>query len=68
MNLQFIKNFTSSSVGLMTVGMSTTIIVFCSYRYVIKPYMDANRRAEAEAIANYIFEKEQKMHNKKNDY
>ncbi|KAH8411926.1 hypothetical protein KR222_002517 [Zaprionus bogoriensis] len=56
--MSFIKRFTSSTVGLMAIGVGSTAIVYCTNRFFIRPHLETKRRLEAEACAEYIFQQE----------
>ncbi|KAH8378424.1 hypothetical protein KR093_011315 [Drosophila rubida] len=56
--MSFIKRFASTTVGLMAIGVGSTAIIFATHRFLIKPYQDKNRRLDAEACAEYIFQQE----------
>uniref|UniRef100_A0A1I8M7I1 Uncharacterized protein n=1 Tax=Musca domestica TaxID=7370 RepID=A0A1I8M7I1_MUSDO len=53
-----LKQFSTSSTGMMAIGIFSTLILSVSYRVFMKPKLDRNRRQEAELVADYIFQHE----------
>lgn len=53
-----LKQFSTSTTGLMAIGIFSTLIISVSYRVFMKPEFDRRRRQEAEAMAEYIFQHE----------
>uniref|UniRef100_A0A1I8QEB1 Uncharacterized protein n=1 Tax=Stomoxys calcitrans TaxID=35570 RepID=A0A1I8QEB1_STOCA len=62
-----LKQFTTSSAGLMAIGIFSTLIITVGYRVLIKPDLERKTRQEAEAIADYIFQREVQRNSKKPD-
>ncbi|XP_017854383.1 uncharacterized protein LOC108607834 [Drosophila busckii] len=56
--MSFIKQFASTTVGLMAIGIGSTAVIYCTNRFLIRPNLDKKRRLEAEAAAEYIFQQE----------
>lgn len=56
-----IKQFSTSSTGLMVIAIGSTLIISVSYHVFMKPEFDRRRRQEAEAMADYIFQHEVKQ-------
>jgi len=56
--MSFIKKFASTTVGMMAIGIGSTIVIYSTHRFLIKPHQDKKRRLEAEACAEYIFQQE----------
>lgn len=56
--MSFIRNFASTTVGMMAIGIGSTMILYSTHRFLIKPHLETKRRLEAEACAEYIFEQE----------
>ncbi|KAI8119362.1 hypothetical protein CVS40_9259 [Lucilia cuprina] len=54
-----LKQFSTSTTGLMAIGIFSTLIISVSYRVFMKPEFERRRRQEAEAMADYIFQHEQ---------
>lgn len=52
------RQFSSTTTGLMAIGIFSTLVVVVGYRKVIEPNMNRRRREEAEAVANFIFQHE----------
>ncbi|XP_023032240.1 uncharacterized protein LOC111518775 [Drosophila willistoni] len=67
-----IKRFASTTVGMMAIGIGSTILVFGTHRLIVSPYLSKKRRLEAEAWAEYIFQQElqqqQSKHNTNNNH
>lgn len=53
-----LKQFSTSSTGMMAIGIFSTLILSVSYRVFMKPKFDKNQRQEAELVAEYIFQRE----------
>ena len=49
----------ASAFALMATGLIGTMTLLGSYRFLIKPYLDARQRKKAEEYANYIYDKQQ---------
>lgn len=56
------KRFATTTVGLMAIGIGSTVIFYTTHRLVIKPYLLEKRRLEAEASAEYLFQQEVHSH------
>ncbi|KRF81751.1 uncharacterized protein [Drosophila virilis] len=56
--MSFIKQFASTTVGMMAIAIGSTAVVYCTNRFLIKPYQSKKQRLEAEACAEYIFQQE----------
>ncbi|KRG03283.1 uncharacterized protein Dmoj_GI17733 [Drosophila mojavensis] len=56
--MSFIKQFASTTVGMMAVAIGSTMAVYCTHRFFIQPYQSKKQRLEAEACAEYIFQQE----------
>uniref|UniRef100_A0A0K8TNV4 Uncharacterized protein n=1 Tax=Tabanus bromius TaxID=304241 RepID=A0A0K8TNV4_TABBR len=56
--LNFIKRNKNFTVSFMTKGMLATVGVIVSYKFIIEPALNRRRRRQAEAYADFIFEKE----------
>lgn len=48
----------ANSPMLMFTGIGASIIALAAYKFWIKPYMDKQRRIDAELCANAVFEKQ----------
>ena len=58
-----LKQFSTSTTGLMAIGIFSTLFISVSYRVFLKPEFERRRRQEAEAMADYIFQHEKQHHN-----
>ncbi|KAM8716345.1 hypothetical protein ACLKA7_003254 [Drosophila subpalustris] len=56
--MSFIKKFASTTVGMMAIGIGSTVLIYSTHRFLIKPHLDKRNRLEAEACAEYIFQQE----------
>lgn len=59
--MTFIRNFASTTVGMMAIGIGSTMIIYSTHRFLIRPHLEQKRRLEAEACAEYIFQQESKQ-------
>lgn len=57
-SIKNIKQFATSTTGIMAIGIFSTLIVTVSYRVFMKPKLDKKHRQEAEAMADFIFQQE----------
>ncbi|TMW41438.1 hypothetical protein DOY81_012635 [Sarcophaga bullata] len=57
-SIKNIKQFATSTTGIMAIGIFSTLIVSVSYRVFMKPELDKKHRQEAEANADFIFQQE----------
>ncbi|XP_037711066.1 uncharacterized protein LOC119548056 [Drosophila subpulchrella] len=53
-----LKRFATTTVGLMAIGIGSTVLIYTTHRLVIKPHLLQKRRLEAEACAEYLFQQE----------
>ncbi|XP_034129025.1 uncharacterized protein LOC117584309 [Drosophila guanche] len=53
-----LKRFATTTVGLMAIGIGSTVLIFAGHRFIVKPYQSKQRRLEAEACADYLFQQE----------
>ncbi|XP_017041314.1 uncharacterized protein LOC108088161 [Drosophila ficusphila] len=52
------KRFATTTVGLMAIGIGSTVLIYTTHRLVIKPHLLQKRREEAESCAEYLFQQE----------
>ncbi|XP_022219254.1 uncharacterized protein LOC111071991 [Drosophila obscura] len=53
-----LKKFSTTTVGLMAIGIGSTVLIYTAHRFIVKPYQTKQRRLEAEACADYLFQQE----------
>ncbi|KQS70630.1 uncharacterized protein LOC26526111 [Drosophila erecta] len=53
-----LKSFATTTVGLMAIGVGSTVLIYTTHRLVIKPHLLEKRRLDAEACAEYLFQQE----------
>lgn len=56
--MTFLRNFATTTVGMMVIGIGSTMIIYSTHRFLIRPHLEKKRRLEAEACAEYIFQQE----------
>lgn len=63
-----LKQFSTSTTGLMAIGIFSTLIITVSYRKFMKPEFERRRRHEAESMAEYIFQHEVQQQQQQQQY
>ncbi|XP_017111344.1 uncharacterized protein LOC108135226 [Drosophila elegans] len=53
-----LKRFATTTVGLMAIGIGSTVLIYTTHRFLIKPHLLQKRRQDAEACAEYLFQQE----------
>ncbi|XP_015036924.1 uncharacterized protein LOC113565548 [Drosophila persimilis] len=53
-----LKKFATTTVGLMAIGIGSTVLIYTGHRFIVKPYQSKQRRLQAEACADYLFQQE----------
>ncbi|XP_075151631.1 uncharacterized protein LOC142225691 isoform X1 [Haematobia irritans] len=62
-----LKQYSTSSIGLMTIGIFSTLVIAVGYKVFLKPEFERKHRQEAEAVADYIFQRELQHTSKENE-
>uniref|UniRef100_A0A1A9WXG6 Uncharacterized protein n=1 Tax=Glossina brevipalpis TaxID=37001 RepID=A0A1A9WXG6_9MUSC len=58
--INYLKQASTTAPGVLGIGIIATLTVTLCYRKLLKPEMDRRRREEAEAVADYLFQKDPK--------